>query len=71
MKTIITNFLFGKPLEGEPINLDVNYKPRLKVIEPTRRLNFNAWAKKMNVSYMYDYKPAKRTTYTPNLNSWG
>jgi hypothetical protein len=70
MKTIIKHFLFGKPVEGEPINLDLKHKPSLKVVEPTRRLNFNAWAKKMNVSYMYDYKPANKMTYTPNLNSW-
>jgi hypothetical protein len=69
MKTIIKHFLFGKPVEGDPINLDPKYKPTLRVVEPTRRLNFNAWARKMNVSYMYGYKPASRTTYIPSLNN--
>lgn len=46
--------LFAKQQQvGEPINLDINFKPNVKVVTSKNRLSFNEWGAKLDPGIMY------------------
>lgn len=46
--------LFSKPkYQGEPINLDINFKPGFKKIGVDTKLSFNEWGQKLDPNIIY------------------
>lgn len=43
--------------QGEFINLDINFKPRLKKVGNTPKLSFNEWVQKLDSNIVHPEQP--------------
>ena len=52
MKKLKKIFLKQKPT-GEPINLDPNFKPGVKIVASKERISFNEWGSRLDPNILY------------------